>query len=87
MIGVTSTPFKCPPAPSETALLLHDYLTARGLRASSTISLVMPFGIPIPPSPEASNALFESFADARHRVDARPDGDRPGPRCQGGPLQ
>ena len=51
-----------PPAPSETALLLHDYLTARGLRAASTISLVMPFGIPIPPSPEASNALFESFA-------------------------
>ncbi len=25
VIGVTSTPFKCPPAPSETALLLHDY--------------------------------------------------------------
>jgi sulfide:quinone oxidoreductase len=26
VIGVTSTPFKCPPAPSETALLLHDFL-------------------------------------------------------------
>jgi len=24
--------FKCPPAPSETALLMHDYLTERGLR-------------------------------------------------------
>ena len=32
VVGVTSTPFKCPPAPSETALLLHDYLTDRGLR-------------------------------------------------------
>ena len=32
IVGVTSTPFKCPPAPSETALLMHDYLTARGLR-------------------------------------------------------
>ena len=32
IVGVTSTPFKCPPAPSETALLVHDFLTERGLR-------------------------------------------------------
>ena len=25
VVGVTSTPFKCPPAPSETALLMHDF--------------------------------------------------------------
>ena len=31
IVGVTSTPFKCPPAPSETALLMHDFLTDRGL--------------------------------------------------------
>ena len=42
MVGVTSTPFKCPPAPSETALLVHDFLTRRGLRDRSAISLVMP---------------------------------------------
>ena len=30
VIGVTSTPFKCPPAPSETALLMHDILDAEG---------------------------------------------------------
>ena len=35
IIGVLSTPFKCPPAPSETALLLHEHLVARGLRDSS----------------------------------------------------
>ena len=29
VVGVTSTPFKCPPAPSETALMMHDFLTAR----------------------------------------------------------
>src|SRR5882757_240482 len=29
VIGVCGAPFKCPPAPSETALLLHDQLTAR----------------------------------------------------------
>ena len=29
IVGVTSTPFKCPPAPSEAALLLHDHLKTR----------------------------------------------------------
>ena len=30
IVGVTSTPFKCPPAPSETALLMHDLLATAG---------------------------------------------------------
>jgi len=63
VVGVTSTPFKCPPAPSETALLLHDYLTDRGIREDSSISLVMPLGAPIPPSPAASDALLAAFAE------------------------
>jgi sulfide:quinone oxidoreductase len=63
IVGVTSTPFKCPPAPSETALLMHDYLLERGHRDRSRISLVMPFGAPIPPSPEASKALLTAFAE------------------------
>jgi sulfide:quinone oxidoreductase len=63
IVGVTSTPFKCPPAPSETALLLHDYLTERGIRDGSSISLVMPMGVPIPPSPTASEALLVAFAE------------------------
>jgi sulfide:quinone oxidoreductase len=63
IIGVTSTPFKCPPAPSETALMLHDFLVARGLRGASDISLVMPLGAPIPPSPAASEALLAAFAE------------------------
>lgn len=63
VVAVTSTPFKCPPAPSETALLLHEFLTARGLRDRSEISLVMPLGAPIPPSPQASAALLAAFAE------------------------
>jgi len=63
VVGVTSTPFKCPPAPSETALLLHEFLAARGLRESSEIALVMPFGVPIPPSPDASEALLRAFGE------------------------
>jgi sulfide:quinone oxidoreductase len=62
VVGVTSTPFKCPPAPSETALLMHDFLVARGLRAHSEVSLVMPLGTPIPPSPAASALVLETFA-------------------------
>ena len=63
IVGVTSTPFKCPPAPSEAALLLHDYLTKRGVRDACQISLVMPFGVPVPPSPAASRALLAAFAE------------------------
>jgi sulfide:quinone oxidoreductase len=63
IIGVLSTPFKCPPAPSETALMLHDQLVKRGLRERSEISLVMDFGRPIPPSPEASELLEGAFAE------------------------
>jgi sulfide:quinone oxidoreductase len=63
VVAVTSTPFKCPPAPSETALLLHEFLTTRGLRDRSEISLVMPLGAPIPPSPQASAALLAAFAE------------------------
>ena len=63
VVGVTSTPFKCPPAPSETALLVHDLLTERGLRDRSTMSLVMPLGVPIPPSPDGVAALLAAFAE------------------------
>jgi sulfide:quinone oxidoreductase len=63
IVGVCGAPFKCPPAPSEAALLLHDYLSARGVRANCEISFVIPFGTPVPPSPETSRALVAAFAE------------------------
>jgi len=63
IVGVCGAPFKCPPAPSEAALLLHDYLAERGVRDECEISLVMPFGTPVPPSPETSAALLAAFAE------------------------
>ena len=63
VIGVCGAPFKCPPAPSEAALLLHDYLTARGVRGDCEISFVIPFGSPVPPSPDTSRALVAAFAE------------------------
>ena len=63
VIGVCGAPFKCPPAPSEAALLLHDYLSQRGVRDDCEITLVMPFGTPVPPSPDTSAALLAAFAE------------------------
>jgi len=63
IVGVCGAPFKCPPAPSEAALLLDDYLSERGVRDDCEISLVMPFGTPVPPSPDTSAALLEAFAE------------------------
>jgi len=63
IVGVCGKSFKCPPAPSEAALLLHDYLTVHGRREATEISVVMPFGTPIPPSPDTSQAILAAFAE------------------------
>jgi sulfide:quinone oxidoreductase len=63
VVGVCNAPFKCPPAPSEGALMLHDYLVSRGVRDACSISLVIPFGLPIPPSPDSSKALLKAFEE------------------------
>jgi sulfide:quinone oxidoreductase len=63
VIGVCGAPFKCPPAPSECALLLDDELRRRGVREACEISFVIPFGKPVPPSPETSAALEAEFAE------------------------
>jgi len=63
VVGVCGAPYKCPPAPSEAALLLHDYLDRKGVRADCEISIVVPFATPIPPSPSTSDALLEAYAE------------------------
>jgi sulfide:quinone oxidoreductase len=63
VVGVTSTPFKCPPAPSEATLMVHELLERRGLLDRSSVELVLPLPVPIPPSPQASTAILETFAE------------------------
>ena len=63
IVGVCGAPFKCPPAPSECALLLDDELTARGVRDACRISFVLPFDTPVPPSPDTSAALMTEFSE------------------------
>jgi sulfide:quinone oxidoreductase len=63
LVGICGAPYKCPPAPSEAVLLMHDYLTHRGIRSSCEITLISPLGTPVPPSPETSRALLAAFAE------------------------
>ena len=63
LIAVGGAPFKCPPAPSEAALMMHDYLTTSGIRSACEITLILPLETPVPPSPETSKALLAAFAE------------------------
>lgn len=63
VIGVCGGGYKCPPAPNECALLLHEYLEARGIRDRSSITVVVPMPTPLPPAPELSSALLERYAE------------------------
>lgn len=63
VVGVCDAPYKCPPAPSECALLLHDELVARGVRDSCRITFVIPLPSPVPPSPDTSAALEQAFRE------------------------
>jgi sulfide:quinone oxidoreductase len=63
VIGVCDAPYKCPPAPSEAALLLHDHLVTLGVRDGSEIEIVSPLPSPVPPSPDTSAALLAAFAE------------------------
>jgi sulfide:quinone oxidoreductase len=63
IVGVCGAPFKCPPAPSEAAFLLDEFLRERGRRDDVRIQVVIPFGTPIPPSPATSDAILAAFAE------------------------
>jgi sulfide:quinone oxidoreductase len=65
VIGVLGGFFKCPPAPYETAFLLHDHLTRLGVRDASTITVVTPMPKPIPISDEVSDAIIGLLDDRK----------------------
>ncbi len=63
IVGVLGNFFKCPAAPFETAIMMHDYLEKKGLRTTSTIKIVSPMATPIPISPEASAGILEAAGE------------------------
>ena len=72
IVGVCGAPFKCPPAPSEAALLLHDYLSARGVRDACEITIVIPFEHSGPAVAGHLRGAARGLRGARHRVRRRP---------------
>ena len=63
IVGVSGFPYKCPPAPSECALMLDNYLATRGVRGACDITLVLPLSSPVPASADLSRALVAAFAE------------------------
>jgi sulfide:quinone oxidoreductase len=65
VIGILGHPFKCPPAPFEGALLVHDLLTDRGVRDTTEIRVFGPMAAPVPVTKEVSQAFLDILAERR----------------------
>lgn len=63
VIAVAGTPYKCPPAPCEAALMLDHTLRLRGRRDDTRITVVSPLPKPVPPSEATSEALLDAFTE------------------------
>ena len=59
VIGILGHPFKCPPAPFEAALLLHDHFLERGIRDAVEIRTVGPMAAPVPITKELSKTILD----------------------------
>jgi len=76
LIAILGVPFKCPPAPYEGALLLHEYLADRGVRDATRIDVISPMESPVPVSRETSAAIVRALGE-------RDIGYTPGRRVRG----
>lgn len=61
LIGILGHPFKCPPAPFEGALLLHDHLVQRGIRDAAEIRVIGPMAAPVPVTKEVSQSILDAL--------------------------
>src|SRR5512132_2845681 len=59
LIGILGHPFKCPPAPFEAALLLHDHFLDRGVRNAVEIRTLGPMAAPVPITKELSRTILD----------------------------
>ncbi len=63
IVSVLGPFFKCPAAPHEAAMMLHDSLVQRGVRAATTIKILSPMQVPIPISAEASAGILAALEE------------------------
>jgi len=61
LIGILGQPFKCPPAPFEGALLLHDHFVERGIREDVEIRVLGPMAAPVPITKEVSQSILDAL--------------------------
>jgi sulfide:quinone oxidoreductase len=63
LIGILGHPFKCPPAPFEGALLLHDHFVERGIRDAVEIRTVGPIAAPVPITKDVSQRILDALTE------------------------
>jgi sulfide:quinone oxidoreductase len=63
VIGILGHPFKCPPAPFEAALLLHDHFFERGVREAVEIRVAGPMAAPVPITGEVSQGILGALEE------------------------
>jgi sulfide:quinone oxidoreductase len=63
LIGILGHPFKCPPAPFEGALLLHDHFVEHGIRGSIEVRTVGPMTAPVPITKEVSQGILDALTE------------------------
>jgi sulfide:quinone oxidoreductase len=63
LVSILGPFFKCPAAPYECAMMLHDHLVTRGVRDASTIKVLTPMGMPIPISKDASDGIVAALEE------------------------
>ncbi|MEX0874002.1 MAG: FAD-dependent oxidoreductase [Actinomycetota bacterium] len=63
LIAVLGEPYKCPPAPFEGALLLHDYFSERGIRGSVEINVAGYMAAPVPIATQVSQAIHRALIE------------------------
>lgn len=63
VISILSQPFKCPPAPFEAAMLLHDHFEGRGIRDQVEIQVLGPMAAPVPITSQVSAAFLEALSE------------------------
>jgi sulfide:quinone oxidoreductase len=63
LIGILGHPYKCPPAPFEGALLLHDQFVQRGLRDKVEIRVAGPMAAPVPITQEVSQSILGALSE------------------------
>jgi sulfide:quinone oxidoreductase len=63
IVGVLGPFYKCPAAPYECAMMLHESLVKRGVRDATTIKIMTPMGMPIPISREASEGIAHALQE------------------------